>query len=418
MKSSLLLFLSIFIYSGAIFASEVMNLEYEDLDTLITQKNKKVAASTLELRGVEKRLGYLYRSFIPTGEAWVGQEKFQTGPFETMNEPMYSLRANLNFYRGGRDSLEEDSRKAQKTGMQVQAEKVLQGELFEARELYWYLVYLREIQSLYEATLEQNQRNLSKALKRINSGLATKVDKLEFEISETQLRQDMARITVAISTSQRKISAVLGLDAETQFKTINLVPHDHADTTATHTMDFNMFRDVRLEMANKLDFEAQGKLLKRWWTPRVDMYAESVLFNFRERSFYTQRDQIDHALGLRLTFNFDGFQEQYDGEALMAKSAASQLRADQIKIEAEASLNTAKQELLLLHDLIHEGEKSVEKGAEYLSQTQEEYARGVKNSPDVLSATLKQLEFKKRFAELRRDYAVARAQLQSLMAVE
>jgi len=102
----------------------------------------------------------------------------------------------------------------------------------------------------------------------------------------------------------------------------------------------------------------------------------------------------------------------------VAKSLASQLRADQIKIEAEAAFNTAKQELSLLHDLIHEGEKSVEKGAQYLNQTQNEYARGVKNSPDVLSATLKQLDFKKRFAELRRDYAVAKAQLQSLLASE
>ena len=94
------------------------------------------------------------------------------------------------------------------------------------------------------------------------------------------------------------------------------------------------------------------------------------------------------------------------------------MRADQIKIEAEAAFNTAQQELLLLHDLIHEGEKNVEKGAQYFSQTQDEYSRGIKNSPDVLSATNKQLEFKKRFAELRRDYAIAKAQIQSLLASE
>ena len=110
-----------------------MSLEFDDLESLIKTKNKKVAATTLELRGVEKRLGYLKRSFIPTGEAWVGQEKFQTGPYETMSEPSYTLRANFNLYRGGRDSLEETSRTAQKNSMQVQAQQVLQNELFEAR---------------------------------------------------------------------------------------------------------------------------------------------------------------------------------------------------------------------------------------------------------------------------------------------
>ncbi len=411
-----LLFIGLSLYGQ--IGHTAMNLNYDELETLVKSKNKKVAATNLELRGVEKRLGYLKRSFIPTGEAWVGQEKFQTGPYETMNEPMYSLRANLNLYRGGRDSLEEVARKAQKNGMEVQAQQVLQNELFEVRALYWDLVFYREIYSFYTNTLKQNENNLNKALKRINSGLATKVDKLEFEISETQLKQDMARITVSISTTQRRISALLGLSPETEFDTINVVPHDHEDTTPQQTMDFNLFRDVKLELANKIDFEAQGKILKRWWMPRFDVYAESILYNFRERSYYTQNDQIDNALGIRLSFNFDGLQEQYDGEALMAKAQASQLRADQIKIEAEAAFNTAKQELALIHDLIHEGEKNVEKGAQYLSQTQDEYARGVKNSPDVLSATVKQLEFKKRFAELRRDYSISKAQLQSLMASE
>ncbi|MBL7664637.1 MAG: TolC family protein [Bacteriovoracaceae bacterium] len=395
-----------------------MQLEYENLENLIRTKNKNVAATNFELSGVDKRLGFLRRSFIPTGEAWVGQEKFETGPYESMNEPLYSLRANINLYRGGRDALEETARTAQKRGMEARALQVFQGELFEVRALYWDLVFFKEIEGLYTNALKQNENNLSKALRRINSGLATKVDKLEFEISETQLKQDLARIAVSISITQRKIAALLGHEPETQFDTIVLIPHDHNDTTPSQTMDFNLFRDVQLELANKVDFEAQGKILKRWWTPKVDLYAETILYNFRERSFYTQNDQIDNALGIRLTFNFDGFQAQYDGEAMIAKSHAAQFRAEQTKIEAEADFNTAKQELILIHDLIHEGEKNVEKGAQYLSQTQEEYSRGVKNSPDVLSATFKQLEFKKRFAELRRDYAIAKAQLQSILASE
>lgn len=395
--------------SQSVFSSVTLN--FEDLESLVKSKNKKVEASVLELQGVEKRLGYLKRSFIPTGEAWVAQEKFQTGPYETMSEPLYSLRANFNLYRGGRDSLEERSRTAQKKSMGVLTEQVFQGELFEVRELFWNLVYLREINKLYENTLKENQSNLVKAMRRVNSGLATSVDSLEFEISETQLKQDMARITVSISQNQRRISALLGMPAETQFETIVAIPHNHNEEAPALVMNFDLFRDVRLELAQKMDFEAQGKIAKRWWTPSVDVYAESVLYNFRERSFYTQRDQIDNALGVKLSMSFDGFQKKNDGEALMAKSMAAQKRAEQIKLEAEASFNTAKQELELIHELIHEGERSVEKGAQYLSRTQDEYARGVKNSPDVLSATLKQLEFKRRFAELRRDYAIAKAQI-------
>lgn len=391
-------------------------LDFQDLESLVKNRNKKVSASVIELRGMEQRTGYLKRSFIPTGEAWVGQERFKTGNFGTMTEPLYSLRANLNLYRGGRDSLEENSRMAQKNNTAIQSEQVYQEELFEVRELYWNLIYYREIYKLYEDARKKNEVNLDRAKRRVSAGLATSVDSLEFEISETQLNQDLARITVSMATLQRRISAVIGLDPETLYETIEEIPHDHADQTPSLTMDFNLFRDVRLEMTNSMDFEARGKIAKRWWTPSFDLYGESILYNYRERTFNKQNDQVDNALGFRLSFNFDGLQMKYDGQALEAKSQASKLRAEQIKMEAEAAFNTAKQELALLHDLIHVGEKNVSKGAEYLRRTQEEYSRGVKNSPDVLSANLKQLEFRRRFAELRRDYAIAKAQIGSLMA--
>lgn len=393
-----------------------MRMDYDTIENIVKERNKNVAATRLELRGVEKRMGYLRRSFIPTGEASLSQEKYKSGPFDTMTDPMYSLRAELNLFRGGRDSLEEDAREAQRQGKKIEANRVVQEELLEARTLYWNLVYYREVKKLYEGTLAMNKKNLSGALRRINAGLATKTDRLEFEVSDIQLTQDLARIVVAISIAQRKLAAVLALPAETEFDTAEVIAHEHNFEPSSLSFDFNTFRDVQSQLASNLDLEARGKILKRWWTPTFDLYAESVLYNYRERNFGSQQDRIDNAFGMKLTFNFDGLQLQRDGESLVAQSGAAKLRAEQIRTETEASFNTAKQELTLLHDLIHEGEKSVAKGEDYLSSTTSEYARGVKNSVDVLSATMKQLDFKKRFAELRRDYAISKAQVESLMS--
>jgi outer membrane protein TolC len=329
---------------------------------------------------------------------------------------MYFIRGNLNLYRGGRDSLVEKSREATKRIFGVQSQQIIQQELLEVRSYFWDLVMLREIKGLLNYAIKQNQVNFDRANKRVNAGLSTRVDRLEFEISGTQLAQDLARVEVEISNNQRKISALIGKDPETHYETILEVPHDHHDPTADQRMDFNLYRDVQLELTNKTSLEFDGEIFKRWWTPSLDLYAESILYNFRERSFTAQRDQMDTALGIKISFEFDGFQQKRDGEALQARSRASELRAAQIKAETEAEFNTARQELVLLHDLIHEGEKNVQKGSEYLEVTLSEYSRGIKNSPDVLSAMLKNLEFKRRFAELRRDYAVVKAQLQSMLA--
>ena len=414
MKKLFFLFSLLFIHNS----HGATELRYEELETLIKDRNKKVEASELEIKGAELRLGYLKRSFIPQAEASISFENYKTGRYRTTTDPLYSTRLNLNLFKGGRDSLEEDSREAHKKTVSIRKEQVLQNELFEVRELFWNLVYLKEISKLYENTLKENKENLLKAEKRINSGLATSVDRLEFEIAETQIKQDIARINVTVSQVQRKMSALIGMDAETQFTTIVSVPHDHNDETPKLTMDFNHFRDVRLELASKENLDAQSTIAKRWWTPKLDIYAESSLYNLKEREYSSQNNRIDNSIGISLSFNFDRLQSKADGQALKAQSMAREKWAEQVKLEAAASFNATKQELQLLHDLIHEGEKNVEKGAQYLARTQDEYSRGVKNSPDVLSATLKQLEFKKRFAEIRKDYAVAKAQIQLLITQE
>lgn len=393
-------------------------LNYEDLESLIKIQNKKVSAARLDLQSSDLRLGYLRRSFLPTLDASLGQEEFKTGPFETMAQPMYYLRANLNLFRGGRDQLLEKTRQTEKTSLRFQAQQVYQTELLELRQFFWDLVYLKELKSLLEDAIKQNETNLQRAMKRINAGLTSRVDRLEFEISGTQLSQDLARIEVELSNTQRHISALVGKDPETQYETISEIPHDHDDPTEQKQVDFLQFRNVQLEMANKTNLEAQSQILKRWWTPSLDLYAESILFNYRERNFTAQDDRIDNALGVKLSFEFDGFQQKYDGEALAARSRAAEMRAAQIKSETEAEYNTARQQLVLLHDLIHVGEKNVRKGQEYFEVTLSDYNKGIKNSPDVLSAMVKNLEFRRRFVELRRDYAVSKAKLQAIISTE
>lgn len=405
---------SLLLLSSFAFAQE--DLRFEDLPLLIKGKNKRAQAAALDVSAADMRLGYFRRSFLPRFEATGGFEKYETGPYASQADPFYFIRGSINLYRGGRDRLEDKARLAEKEVMSVTNQQTYQGELFQARSLYWGLVYLNELKGLYNQTISQNSRNLGQANKLIASGLSTKVDRLEFEISGTQLTQDLARIEVDISNHHRQIAALIGRPPETIFVTDNRILHDHESPTVNETLDFATYRDVRREKAFQLNLETTSNLLKRWWVPNLDVYAESGLFTFRERNFYTQSDRMDSAVGLRLTLSFDGFQQKVDGEAYAARATAASLRAEQIKSETATVFNTAKQELVLIHDLLHVGEKNVLKSQEYLDAVLSEYNRGVKNSPDVLSASLKNLEFRKRFAELRKDYAVESARLEAMLA--
>jgi outer membrane protein TolC len=104
-----------------------------------------------------------------------------------------------------------------------------------------------------------------------------------------------------------------------------------------------------------------------------------------------------------------------EAKSLGLQAEAHDKKATQTAMELRTRFETSKQELKLTHDLLHSAEKGVEQGNQYLSRTMSEYARGVKNSPDVLGASQKVIDLKRRLAELRKDYHTARAELMATL---
>lgn len=416
-KASFAIVLLIFgTLSASARASAPVALSVDDLPKLVGSKNKHVSAAKSLLQGSERRTGYLLRSYLPNVKVEAGGESFQTGPFSIRSQPYGDLEGRINLFRGGRDALEEDVRQGQVKVADSEARQTYFSELTEARKAFWHLLYQREVLKLLKAALEQNEKNLAAALKRIRGGLATATDRIEFEINRVQLGQDIARLELEITNAQRKLSALLSMPLDTAFETADTVPHEHDDAILRASLNIETHRDVTALKANQTVLESQKSQAYRWWTPSLDAYGNYSLYTLRDRDYVSMTDRYETVVGLKLTLElFDGLQSRSEGAAASAQADAYADRAAQTSQELAAQFENSRQELKLIHDLIHEGEKNVEQGREYLANTQSEYGRGVKNSPDVLSATQKYIEFRRRYAELRRDYQMAKADLLAVL---
>ena len=75
----------------------------------------------------------------------------------------------------------------------------------------------------------------------------------------------------------------------------------------------------------------------------------------------------------------------------------------------EAHIEKEFAELRLLHNQVHEIEKQIQMAEKYHKITQSEYARGAKNSPDVLGATERLESVKRTKNKLNRDFQIARS---------
>ncbi len=397
-------------------SDEGIRLKFEDLPKLVEERNLHVSGAKAFVHASEKGTGHLARSFLPTLEAYVGGETFRTGPFSTTSQAYGGAEVRWNVYRGGVDLLEERVREARLRGSQASFDRVRFEEISKARRAYWELVYQREVVELLVDAQRQNESNLVAARKRIAAGLATDTDRIEFEMYRVAVDQDLARMKLGSANSQRTLSILLGLSENALIQTDSRIPHQHDDAFLSAKFYAQGHRDVTATEANEEVAESQRVQAYRWWTPQLDVYASYSLYTLRERDFLDQSERFEPVAGVRLRFNFfDGLQSRTQGAALSLQSEGFANQAKQTTRELSALFSGAKQELVLTHDLIHTAEKSIEQAAQYLERTQSEYARGVKNSPDVFSATQKYIELKRRSVEIRRDYQLAKIELLSML---
>ena len=83
------------------------------------------------------------------------------------------------------------------------------------------------------------------------------------------------------------------------------------------------------------------------------------------------------------------------------------------KREIEAHLETEMAGVSFLHDQVHAAEENIARATKYHDLTKSEYARGVKNSPDMLGAAEKLFEMRHKRLEIIRDYQIAKGHILS-----
>src|SRR5690606_8962444 len=109
----------------------------------------------------------------------------------TATQPAYAAEVEVNLFNGGRDFAKEKILKTEKTRKESSHKITFIEQLEAARKSYWEVIYLKELVRQYEEGLEIVGRNKSLALKRIQAGLATKSDRVEFDIREVDFNQDL-----------------------------------------------------------------------------------------------------------------------------------------------------------------------------------------------------------------------------------
>ena len=403
-------------YLGSAVAAEAAVVDFDSIPALVRERNDhaKGAALLAEAEGQQK--GVLRRSLAPTLGFRAGAETFKTGSRASRAEPFGFLEAGINLYRGGRDKLADEAVEARVSAASADADRILREEIKKARQAYWTLVSQREVLALLSEAKAANSSNQGAASTRIRAGLATETDRIEFEMFDIELGQDLARAKLEAESTERELRVLLGLDEGVQIQTQAQVGHEEKDKSLTSKVALDEHPSVAALTFGAIEADVGSRQLGRWWWPRLDAYGSHGLNTFREREFEPASERVESVVGLQISMDlFDGFISRTEASRKALEAEGLRREARQTASELRAQVERSQAELELTHTLIHDSEAAIKRSASYLARTLDEYKRGVKNSPDVLAASERNLSMRRRFAELRRDYQLARAELMAVL---
>lgn len=400
--------------SQFVLAQKTLVLKAEELKSLVEKQSERIQAKEFEVQAAESRKGYLTRSFLPQLEVYASQETFKKGVQDQKSQPAYGAEARINVFNGGRDLLESSKRDLKAERVKYERTVVLAEELQKARKLYWTLLYLKELDQVMNEALKTNESNLKSAQRRIQSGVGTEIDRVEFEMNAVDLRREKLRVAQETESTRRELLVVIGHDPETALSLPEALTHEHEwEALVIHKESDHLELTRPMELRAE-EISEQAKIDGRSWLPKLDAFAAYNQFNQREEDSAIEEDRKETVMGIRLSLSLDSaIQGNAEASSLKNEARAAKLEASYAKREIENHIHSEMSELRLLHSLVHEADDNIARANKYYKLTQSEYSRGVKNSPDVLGASEKVFEASKRHLEILKDFQISKTHILS-----
>lgn len=414
-----LIAMSILIFYSLIGYAKDLHLTEEVLQQRIADNNDLVQAAHKHVEGLQLQTQYFTRSFIPSLSLVYGQESFKYVSNRFDQDPYWGVELGVNLFNGGRDRIQ-----GLLQGLEIQKGESQQkityfSQLQEGRRLFWKLVYLKHYIKMHERALSLVGRNKSQALKRIRAGLATGSDRIVFEIKEEEIRQQQIRNHLLYAQEEQKLRIVLGLNDKDRILITQDFTHDHNwEDIVEHSEDSHeyMLKPEKLEVAS---LNLQAEQSSRYWLPKVDAYATLLQNNLRmDYERMSRPDRRQTVFGIKVSWDIENlWQTHTQAQVATAMSQAQELRYQYQRRQLIHKIHTDIQELKMLDSLIHGAESNIEKAQKLYDMVRSEYARGVKNSEDMLMATEKLVASELRKYQILKDYHEARIDIMSKLAL-
>ncbi|NUN05304.1 MAG: TolC family protein [Bdellovibrio sp.] len=382
------------------------------LEAKLNEKNQTLLALKNDVAAKEQILKSSYATFYPTLDAVAGWgEDRLVDPGDRHKGYFGYLDGRLNIFRGFGDSAISRQKELALDVAKIEHEKKqreLRQQLIDVTSEVIFLHRLQEI-LVSEANVTKEHRKM--AAKKVSSGLTSSVDNLEFDLREEELSIQKRQIAQLHDEAHQKILQLFGEDiSEEILDSVQYGSFASLSSIPTYNPEKNL--DLQKAQLNLQLAEQEKKEGRAGYLPSVDfVYSFGRLTPTEESSM----DFNESRYAVKLTIPlFSGFDTRHKQQAAKSFVQARKAESLQSSNDSRSAYNTLSRKISELSDLYKINERKLETSKKYFEMTVNEYKRGIKNSPDLVTATERWFSSQKRKYEILKELEIAQIKIQNL----
>ncbi len=401
----------IFLLLSALNVSAITGIE--NLETQLGQKNPELQALKHQVEAKEKLFSSARSGFYPTLNAVGGWAQNKTDELAATQKGYVGyLEGRFNLFNGFKDRSALHQKEIDLKLSKIELESKQRELRLSLTEVASDMILLHQLQDILDEEFNTSKLQSKMAEKKVAAGLTGSVDNLEFNLRESEIQIEKNRIDQLHNEAHQKLIQLYGEDlAEVEFAKLSF-----------SAIDELVIQTKKLKLEDNLEYQKSDLNLTRAQNEKTEVKADfspklDFLFNVGRLTPSENNplpyNESKYALILTVPL-FSGFDTYYKTKSASLQITTSEKLKTQKANDVQSAYANLKTKAAELHLLYKINESKLVNSKKYFDLTLGEYKRGIKNSPDLVSATERLFGAKKKKFEILKELELLKIKIDNI----
>ncbi len=378
-----------------------------ELQQKLLSSNEELKSMSSDITSQDSLKKSMYSAYLPTLNVIGGLAKNKTDEDDEKGQVRY-LQGSANLFSGFKDMASVDIQDKKIALAKINYEIHVRAQKEKLTEILASMIGLHQLEKILDEEFKITQNQKQMAARKVNAGLTSQVDNYEFVIRESEIEIQKKEIKRKHEAAHQQLNALYNQEIlDSEIENLSFA----ADPTTISGFNLKSYENHPLIQKAKITADIalfEKSVMTSDFLPKIDLsYVFGRLTPTEDNIKYNESE-----IALLVTIPlFSGFDTYHKRKSSIANLSAKEHEKNQILLDIKSQFEQLKsrvQELVESYQII---EKKLIVTEKYYNLTLAEYKRGTKNSPDLVGATERYFDTKKKKIEIQKELDIIQDQL-------